>query len=81
MLAGQKKPAEHWFVRSAVLPVARHEPTEQGRHEDADLKDAPPPEYVPGRQGFAVPVTWPATQKWPAGHGAAVAVTEPAAQK
>ena len=30
--AGQKKPASHWFVRSAALPSARHEPELQAAH-------------------------------------------------
>ncbi len=55
VLAGQKKPAAHLFVRSAVLPVARHEPAEQGRHEDTVVYAAPPTEYVPEGHGFMLP--------------------------
>jgi hypothetical protein len=63
VLAGQKKPAVHLFVRSATLPVARHEPAVHGRQEDTDVYAAPPGAYVPAGHGFTVPDAWPAPQK------------------
>jgi hypothetical protein len=53
-----------------------HTPPLHAAHAACDVYAVPPSENVPAAHGFAVPLAWPARQKWPAGH--AVCVVPPA---